>query len=133
MQSLATISEQCFDRYWKGMMLNASECVGLGAGMIEDVCAMDCQYGSQVESRMNNRELVRSARFFCGLYFLCRLVAMGVSNLQTFHSLTGTLWYAFAEKKQRAMHIAGMKPLSEKLVLGPRPLSFVPCCFDFVF
>ena len=38
MQSLATISEQCFDRYWKGMMLNASECVGLGAGMIEEGC-----------------------------------------------------------------------------------------------
>ena len=24
--------------YWKGMMLNASECVGLGAGMIEEGC-----------------------------------------------------------------------------------------------
>ena len=65
---------------------------------------MDCQYGSQVESRMNNREFVRSAQFFCGLYFLCRLVAMGVSNLQTFHSLTGTLWYAFAEKTKSQAH-----------------------------
>ena len=33
MQSLAAISMQCFDRYWKGMMLNASEC-----GIIEEGC-----------------------------------------------------------------------------------------------
>lgn len=30
MQSLVAISMQYFDRYWKGMMLNALECVGWG-------------------------------------------------------------------------------------------------------
>ena len=94
---------------------------------------MDCQYGSQVESRMNNRELVRSARFFLWIVLLMSPCGYGSLKLADFPLINGNPLVRIRGKKQRVMHIAGMKPLSEKLVLGPRPLSFVPCCFDFVF